>query len=88
MEPRLRDDDERVEVACADFVERPVSVARIEFVGEERIFGELPDPFRLAVAERDPVHQRMRLEQLRERTAETAEADKPDTDTHNRIPFL
>jgi hypothetical protein len=47
--------------------------------------GELRDPLRLPIAQRDAVHQRMALEQLCEARAETAQTDKPDADSHDKF---
>ena len=86
MQPRLRDDHERVQIAAADFVQGGVHVSRIEFVREKRIFRKLLHPVRFAVAERDPVHERMRFEQRCKRTAEIPESHHADADSHT-IPL-
>ena len=86
MKPWLRDNDDRVKIASADLIQRGIHILRVEFVRKERIVRKFPDPLRFAVAERDTVHERMRLEQSGKCSAECSESHHSDTDTHTFSP--
>ncbi|MPN53741.1 hypothetical protein SDC9_201407 [bioreactor metagenome] len=82
MEPRLGDDHQPVEFRPADFIQRGIAVTRMNFVRHERIVEKLFDLFRLAVAQGDAVHQRMRFEKSGELAAELPQSHQAESDTH------
>ena len=70
VEPWLRDDNNRVHIGFAEFIQTFIAVLFADLPRHERIVEELLDFFRLAVAEGDFVNQRMRLEEFGELRAE------------------
>jgi len=83
VEPVLRYDDDRVYVRLQEFVKRRIRVGGFELGRQRRHLGELLYSLRLEVAERDSVHERVRVEILDERAAESTKANHSYADPHS-----